>query len=134
MAHLDSFIKSLPKGYDTEVGERGLKLSGGEKQRVTIARVILKNPCIYLFDEDTSALDTRTEKEIQKNLQEISEKKTTLIIAHRLSTVVHADQIFVLDHGEIVERGTHGNLLKKEGIQNEWLLFELQGYFYKILF
>ena len=116
LAHLDSFIKSLPKGYDTEVGERGLKLSGGEKQRVAIARVILKNPCIYLFDEATSALDTRTEKEIQKNLQEISEKKTTLIIAHRLSTVVHADQIFVLDHGEIVERGTHGNLLKKEGI------------------
>lgn len=115
-AHLTSFIKQLPKGYDTVVGEKGLKLSGGEKQRVGIARVFLKNPAIYIFDEATSALDTATEQEIQCNLKEISSGSTTLIIAHRLSTIVHADEIIVLDKGEIVERGTHNSLLKHKGI------------------
>ena len=98
------------------VGERGLKLSGGEKQRVAIARVLLKHPLIYIFDEATSALDTRTEREIQKNLEEISEHSTTVVIAHRLSTVTHADTIIVLEHGSIVEQGTHRELLKKNGL------------------
>jgi len=115
-AHLSQLINRLPEGLETKVGERGLKLSGGEKQRVAIARALLKNPHIYVFDEATSALDTRTERVIQKNLEEISEGATTLIIAHRLSTIVHADQILVLDHGHIVERGTHGELLAAKGL------------------
>ena len=97
------------------MGERGLKLSGGEKQRVAIARTILKNPKIFFFDEATSALDTSTEKEIQKNLENISKNKTTLIIAHRLSTAANADQIIVLDKGEIIEQGTHEELLSQKG-------------------
>lgn len=116
LAHLDSFISQLPEGTQTMVGERGLKLSGGEKQRVAIARVILKKPSIYIFDEATSALDTHTEREIQGNLEEISSGSTTLIIAHRLSTVVHADQIVVLDHGKVVERGTHEALIAQKGV------------------
>jgi ABC-type transport system involved in Fe-S cluster assembly fused permease/ATPase subunit len=116
LARIDSFIKSLPDGYGTLVGERGLKLSGGEKQRVAIARTILKGPNIFLFDEATSALDTHTEKEIQKSLKAISSYRTTLIIAHRLSTVVDADKIIVLVGGEIVERGTHRELLTKGGV------------------
>ena len=116
MAHLDAFIKRLPDGYNTEVGERGLKLSGGEKQRVAIARVLLKKPAIYIFDEATSALDTHTEREIQNNLEEISVGATTLTIAHRLSTVINADNIIVLDHGIIAEQGTHEQLLEKNGL------------------
>ena len=116
LASLDQFISSLPDGYDTKVGERGLKLSGGEKQRVAIARAILKNPSIFLFDEATSALDSHTEKQIQHSLNAISEERTTLIIAHRLSTVVSCDEILVLVKGEIVERGTHKTLLAKKGV------------------
>ena len=114
-ADIHDFISSLPDGYQTIVGERGLKLSGGEKQRVAIARTILKNPKIFFFDEATSALDTSTEKEIQKNLENISKNKTTLIIAHRLSTAANADQIIVLDKGEIIEQGTHDELLSQKG-------------------
>ncbi len=114
-AHVHEFIESLPDGYDTLVGERGLKLSGGEKQRVAIARVILKSSPILLFDEATSALDTHTEKEIQANLAEVSEDRSTLMIAHRLSTIVDADEILVLEEGEVVERGTHADLLEKDG-------------------
>jgi len=114
-AHIHDFIVSLPLGYETRVGERGLKLSGGEKQRVAIARTVLKNPAILVFDEATSALDTRTEKIIQAELAEIARERTTLIIAHRLSTIVDADEILVLDHGQIVERGTHAGLLAQHG-------------------
>jgi ATP-binding cassette subfamily B protein len=115
-ARIDAFVRSLPLGYDTSVGERGLKLSGGEKQRVAIARTILKGPPILVLDEATSALDTFTEREIQAALQRISQGRTTLIIAHRLSTVVHADEILVLDKGVIVERGRHEELLARGGL------------------
>ena len=114
-AHIHDFIVSLPHGYETRVGERGLKLSGGEKQRVAIARTVLKNPAILVFDEATSALDTRTEKIIQGELEEIARDRTTLVIAHRLSTIVDADEIIVMEHGRIVERGTHGRLLAHGG-------------------
>ena len=114
-ADIHDFITILPDGYETIVGERGLKLSGGEKQRVAIARTILKNPKIFFFDEATSALDTSTEKEIQKNLENVSKGKTTLIIAHRLSTAANADNIIVLDQGAIIEQGTHQSLLLKKG-------------------
>ncbi len=115
LAQIDGFIESLGKKYETSVGERGLKLSGGEKQRVAIARTILKDPKILLFDEATSALDSHTEKEIQASLRLVSQNRTTLIIAHRLSTIVDADEILVLKAGEITERGTHAGLLAKEG-------------------
>ncbi len=114
-ADIHDFITILPDGYETIVGERGLKLSGGEKQRVAIARTILKNPKIFFFDEATSALDTSTEKEIQKNLENVSKGKTTLIIAHRLSTAANADNIIVLDQGSIIEQGTHESLLLEKG-------------------
>ncbi len=114
-AHLDRFIEGLPDGYDTVVGERGLKLSGGEKQRVAIARAILKNPPILVFDEATSSLDSGTEQSIQHELGRISENRTTLVIAHRLSTVVDADEILVLENGRIVERGNHAALLALDG-------------------
>src|SRR6476661_6738990 len=116
LAQIDGFIRLSPKGYETEVGERGLKLSGGEKQRVAIARTILKGPPILLLDEATSALDSHTEKEIQDALERVSTGRTTLVIAHRLSTVVSADEIIVLDGGEIVERGTHQTLLHQNGL------------------
>jgi len=116
LANIGDFIAKLPDGYKTPVGERGLKLSGGEKQRVAIARVVLKAPRIVVFDEATSALDTKTEREIQDNLEAVSQDRTTLIIAHRLSTVVHADEILVLEHGRVVERGDHPTLLAKGGV------------------
>jgi ATP-binding cassette, subfamily B, heavy metal transporter len=115
-ARIHDFIAALPDGYDSMVGERGLKLSGGEKQRVAIARVILKEPRILVFDEATSALDTKTEQEIQANLDELRAERTTLVIAHRLSTVVGADEILVLDQGRIVERGNHASLLAQGGV------------------
>ena len=114
LAQIDGLIRLAPKGYETEVGERGLKLSGGEKQRVAIARTILKAPPILVLDEATSALDSHTEKEIQDALERVSKGRTTLVIAHRLSTIVGADEIIVLDQGEIVERGTHFALLDAE--------------------
>jgi ABC-type transport system involved in Fe-S cluster assembly fused permease/ATPase subunit len=114
-ADIHNFVMGLPDGYQTLVGERGLKLSGGEKQRVAIARAILKNPSIFFFDEATSALDSTTEKEIQKNLQTISQNRTTLVIAHRLSTAADADEILVLEQGQITERGTHDELLSLNG-------------------
>jgi ATP-binding cassette subfamily B protein len=116
LARIDDFIRSLPDGYQTPVGERGLKLSGGERQRVAIARTILKRPPILLFDEATSALDTRTEKSIQESLRSISQGVTTLVIAHRLSTVVDADEIIVLEQGRVAERGRHAELLARAGI------------------
>ena len=115
LAHIHDFVAKLPDGYESMVGERGLKLSGGEKQRVAIARAILKNPPILLFDEATSALDTATEKEIQANLREVSQGRTTVIIAHRLSTVIDADEILVLDDGQVVQRGRHWELLALGG-------------------
>ena len=127
-AHIHDFIESLPKKYETAVGERGLKLSGGEKQRVAIARALLKNPRILIFDEATSALDSRAEKAIQAELERISQGRTTLVIAHRLSTVMDADQILVLAQGRIVERGTHAQLLDAKGeYERMWALQQQQA-------
>jgi ATP-binding cassette subfamily B protein len=116
LAQIHDFIMTLPQGYDSLVGERGLKLSGGEKQRVAIARTILKSPPILMLDEATSALDSHTEKEIQDALERVARDRTSLVIAHRLSTVVHADNIIVLDQGRIVEQGTHLELLARGGL------------------
>ena len=122
LSSIDKFIADLELGYETVVGERGLKLSGGEKQRVAIARALLKNPKIFIFDEATSALDTKTEKLIEKSLKKLSNKNTTLVIAHRLSTVIDADKIIVLENGKIAEQGTHKELLQKNGLYAEmWM-------------
>ena len=122
-AHIHAFIESLPQGYNTMVGERGLKLSGGEKQRVAIARAILKRPAILIFDEATSALDSKSEKAIQDELRNVARNRTTLVIAHRLSTVVDAQQILVMDKGRIVERGSHRELLARQGVYAQmWAL------------
>ena len=122
LSSIDKFIADLELGYETVVGERGLKLSGGEKQRVAIARALLKNPKIFIFDEATSALDTKTEKLIEKSLKKLSNKNTTLVIAHRLSTVIDADKIIVLEKGKIAEQGTHKELLQKNGLYAEmWM-------------
>ena len=118
-AHIHEFVVSLPDGYEARVGERGLKLSGGEKQRVAIARAILKNPRIMIFDEATSALDSATEQAIQAELTRIAEGRTTLVVAHRLSTVMDADQILVMETGRIIERGTHRELLERGGAYAE---------------
>jgi ATP-binding cassette subfamily B protein len=120
-AKIDGFIQSLPSGLETEVGERGLKLSGGEKQRVAIARAILKAPPILILDEATSSLDTKTEQDINQALDFVLKDRTAVIIAHRLSTIVTADEIIVLDKGQIAERGTHQNLLAQNGLyQKMW--------------
>ncbi len=116
LAQVHDFVLGLPEGYDTRVGERGLKLSGGEKQRVAIARTILKDPRILILDEATSALDSRTEQDIQAALRAVAQRRTTLVIAHRLSTVVDADEIIVLQDGAIAERGTHAGLLAQGGL------------------
>jgi ATP-binding cassette subfamily B protein len=115
-ADIDQFIEALPQGYDTIVGERGLKLSGGEKQRVAIARVLLKDPAILVFDEATSSLDSQSEKNILGALTRISTNKTTLVIAHRLSTVIDADRIIVLDQGRVKEQGDHEALIDADGL------------------
>jgi ATP-binding cassette subfamily B protein len=114
-AQIHDFVQSLPEGYATMVGERGLKLSGGEKQRVAIARVLLKNPPVLVLDEATSALDSRTEAALQEALERLATGRTTLVIAHRLSTVIDADEIVVLEDGRVVERGPHGALLARNG-------------------
>jgi ATP-binding cassette, subfamily B, heavy metal transporter len=116
LAQVHDFVLTLPLGYETKVGERGLKLSGGEKQRVAIARTILKDPRVLIFDEATSALDTRTEQDIQTALRAVARDRTTITIAHRLSTIVDADEILVLDEGRVAERGTHWSLLARGGI------------------
>jgi ATP-binding cassette subfamily B protein len=124
MAHIRDFIEELPDGWETVVGERGLKLSGGEKQRVAIARAILKNPRILIFDEATSSLDSRTEQAIQETLAEVAAQHTTLVIAHRLSTVVDADRILVMSSGRVIESGTHAQLLAAGGVYRE--MWDLQ--------
>ncbi|HZG19560.1 MAG TPA: ABC transporter ATP-binding protein/permease [Herbaspirillum sp.] len=126
-AYIHDFIESLPEGYASMVGERGLKLSGGEKQRVAIARTLLKDPAILIFDEATSALDSRAEQAIQQQLEEIARERTTLVIAHRLSTIVNAQQILVMDHGRIVERGTHAGLLMADGLYAQMWLRQQAG-------
>ena len=127
-ARIHDFIAATPLGYKTMVGERGLKLSGGEKQRVAIARTLLKNPPILIFDEATSALDSANERAIQAELQSVAQNKTTLVIAHRLSTVVDAHEILVMDAGHIVERGNHGQLLALDGVYAQmWALQQSGG-------
>ena len=115
LAHLADFVSRLPEGVETIVGERGLKLSGGEKQRVAIARTILKNPRILVFDEATSSLDSQSEQAILTAIKEVAEHRTSLVIAHRLSTIIDADNIIVMQQGEIIEQGTHQELLTKQG-------------------
>jgi ATP-binding cassette subfamily B protein len=127
-AAIHDFVAALPDGYDAMVGERGLKLSGGEKQRVAIARTLLKDPPILILDEATSALDSRTEAAIQETLQRVERGRTSIVIAHRLSTIVEADQIVVLDQGRIAERGTHAQLLRRGGLYAEmWARQQSEG-------
>jgi subfamily B ATP-binding cassette protein MsbA len=123
-ANAHEFITELPEGYETNIGERGVKLSGGQKQRVAIARVFLKSPQILIFDEATSALDLESEKLIQQSLVNLAENRTTFIVAHRLSTITHADTILVIDNGVLVEHGTHSELLAKRGAYYD--LFQVQ--------
>lgn len=128
LANIHDFITALPQGYDSTVGERGLKLSGGEKQRIAIARAILKNPPIMVFDEATSSLDSAAERVINSSLQDISSHHTTLVIAHRLSTIADADEILVMDAGHIIERGTHDELIGSGGqYATMWQLQQEQG-------
>ena len=127
-AHIHELIMRLPDGYDSEVGERGLKLSGGEKQRVAIARALLKNPAILIFDEATSALDSKSEQAIQSELDRIAQGRSTVVIAHRLSTVMNADEILVMDQGRVVERGRHAELLARDGAYAQmWALQQQEG-------
>ena len=123
-ANIHDYVMTLPKGYDTVIGERGVRLSGGQKQRLSIARVFLKNPPILILDEATSALDNTTEILIQNALDELCVGRTTLVVAHRLSTIKNADEIAVVDDGQIVEQGTHENLMKQQGIY--YRLYQLQ--------
>jgi ATP-binding cassette subfamily B protein len=127
-AQAHSFIKSLPKGYDTVVGHRGVKLSGGEKQRIVIARVLLKDPPILVLDEATSSLDSKIEHQLQKALAEVMLNRTTIIIAHRLSTIMAADQILVFDKGRLVEKGRHASLIKRSRIYKELWKIQVGGY------
>jgi ATP-binding cassette, subfamily B, heavy metal transporter len=127
-AHIHDFIAATPKGYGTMVGERGLKLSGGEKQRVAIARTLLKNPPVLIFDEATSALDSANERAIQAELRSVSQGKTALVIAHRLSTVVDAHEIIVLEQGRVVERGAHADLLARNGRYAEMWRLQRSGH------
>src|SRR5699024_5460133 len=124
-ANAHEFIQELPKGYDTLVGERGVKLSGGQQQRVAIARVFLKNPPILIFDEATSALDLESERKIQDALKTLASNRTTFIVAHRLATITHADRIVVIEHGEIQEVGSHEELMRKRGSYYD--LYEVQN-------
>lgn len=124
-ANAHDFIESLPEGYDTKVGERGVKLSGGQKQRIAIARVFLKNPPLLILDEATSALDLESEALIQESLERLAHDRTTFIVAHRLSTVTHADKIIVIDHGELKEAGRHDELMEQKGIY--YNLFQVQN-------
>jgi len=124
MANIDEFIKKLPEKYETSVGDQGLRLSGGEKQRIAIARAIIRKPEMLVLDEATSSLDNVSEKAVQKAIDKISKKCTTFIIAHRLSTIQNADTIHVVDNGKIVESGSHNELLKKKG--KYWELYNIQ--------